>query len=173
MGEGLEGFRIQESNGIRYAFVQYLSGAFERSGKFRVDLKVAGQTIEQRDIFIKSGECHVEAQSLSFQVKSTQALMLNPSMEYFPLDSGAVIERDPKTSAAKNLTTNKVYLSSEIIREIIEESSGDRPVSSGIRPEKEVSGKVLLGRFNEKGIDRGSLPAGKIKDSGTRRLYAP
>ncbi|MCX6127754.1 MAG: hypothetical protein NTX25_01660 [Proteobacteria bacterium] len=170
----IEGWRIKDAAGIKLAFVKNLSGAVEKTGEFKLELKVGGKITEQKDITLKMDGCHVEGQSLSFDIPSTAPLTLESGKDYYPLNGGSVMAVDPSTGIAQLLSSTKTFKALEIIRIITEETSNGEVASFGRRPERTAPSKTLLGQFNEQGVDRGPLPtvpAVKVGDTDARLLY--
>lgn len=147
----------------------------EKAGTFQVSVETLGQVFKKDNIVVPKDECHVIPQTVTFEVTSPTQTRLDDTKDYYPLDNGALFELDPKAGSGKIVGQSTIYSEIEVVRVLLfTETSGSGPsssVSARSREEKTVPGKVRLGTFTEKGIDRGPLPAGAAQDDGARVLY--
>lgn len=170
------GLRIKGSDGkIRPWQSTSMSGAVEKTGTFQVSVETMGQVFKKDNIVVPKGECHVIPQLVTFEVTAPTQTQLDDTKDYYPLEDGALFELDPKSGSGKIVGQSVTYTEIEVVRVLLfTETSGSGPsssVSAESREEKTVPGKVRLGTFTEKGIDRSPLPAGAAQDDGARVLY--
>lgn len=167
----LEGWRIEEGGAVRLAHRQALSGAWEKSGNFRVLLQQNGKILEEKQVTIPQGDCHVEGQSLSFTIAAREPYVLDPSKEYYPLDGGSLLILDPSTARASIEGTDQTWQDVEIVRQLDEHRTEGQAASMSKVLESEPAGKNIFASFHERGIDRGPLPSGQFRDLGERKLF--
>jgi hypothetical protein len=176
LGMRSAGLRMKGSDGkIRPWMSSSISGAVEKTGTFQVSVETLGQVFKKDNIVVQKDECHVIPQIVTFEITSPTQTRLDDTKDYYPLDNGALFELDTKAGSGKIVGQSTIYTEIEVVRVLLyTETSGSGPgssVSAGSREEKTLPGKVRLGTFTEKGIDRGALPADAARDDGGRVLY--
>ncbi len=167
----VHGLRMQTEKGLEYSYIQNFSGAYEHPGSFAVELHVNGKIQETKPLTIPFDGCHVQTQQLTFKVAATQAQSFDPTQEYYPLDGGSLAVRDPRSGSVKVVGSSKVWQQTEVVRLLMTETVWGDTVSIGEVQEKLVPQKTEIGRFQERGIDRGPVSSSNQKDLGSRLLF--
>ena len=168
---GLKGSRILENGTVKLSHFLTYVGAFEQIGDHVLSLKVDGVVVDKRELTLQSDGCHVIGQSIEFAVPSKTPMVLDPTLDYYPLDGGQILAVDAKEGSAKLLGTTKSWTATEIIREVSLETHDKGVVSISWNLEKKSQYPTSIGSFYEKGVDRGPLVNPVSQDTGRREIF--
>lgn len=154
-------------------------------GNYRVEALIDGKKPTGAEQFVSHNQDGCPRfPDKGLNVPSLAPLVMEENREYFPLESGDIIDVEKSSGVAQSLTSGKKYVEVEIVRELrkinegsiisarlLEKHATPEPVLK-LEKDMEGSGKISLGKFHERGIERGAVTDPEFEDNLVRQVFA-